>query len=377
MLRPHPSVPVLFLSDLSPQALLLRQAPLAATSVRPLASPLRIGGLTLPNSVVLAPMAGVTDLPLREMSVRLGAGMAVAEMLTSDASLVDSRKSMQRRRHSTNEGIRSIQIVGSEPQQLAEAARRNVDEGADIIDINMGCTAKKVCRKAAGSALLADERQVGAILDAVVAAVNVPVTLKIRTGVSRDRRNGVAIANIAERAGIQMLAVHGRTRADRFLGAAEYDTIAAIVDAVGIPVLANGDITDVEKAHHVMQATGAAGVMIGRAAQGNPWLPGHIAQSRVGSEAIKPNLAERFALMRGHVAALHDFYGEFLGTRIARKHTGWFFDTLHREMPHTACPWKSRFNALGDHEAQQALLREAELKLLTLKTCDRSGGEAA
>lgn len=321
---------------------------------------LQIGALKLANPVVLAPMAGVTDLPLRELCVGLGAGMAVAEMLTSDPTLVTSRKSSLRRCHNPQSGLRSVQIVGSEPQQLAEAARLNADDGADIIDINMGCPAKKVCKKAAGSALLADERRVAEILKAVVAAVDVPVTLKIRTGVSPQQRNGVAIAKIAEDAGIQMLTVHGRTRADRFKGAAEYRTIAAIVDAVDIPVLANGDITTPTKALAVLEQTGAAGVMIGRAALGRPWLPGGIAQALSGASAIQPSHAERFLQMRTHLTALHDFYGDFMGVRIARKHVGWFFDAIAADLPSTFSSWKRHFNAVEDTEAQQALLRTLE-----------------
>ena len=366
-----------FLADPLSQLPYLRTGPPETASVTPRATPLRIGGLTLPNPVVLAPMAGVTDLPLRELSVGLGAGMAVAEMLSADPSLANSRKSCLRKRHSPREGIRSIQIVGNEPQQLAEAARRNVDEGADIIDINMGCPAKKVCKKAAGSALLADERRVGAILDAVVAAVPVPVTLKIRTGVSPDRRNGVTVARIAEQAGIQMLAVHGRTRADRFRGVAEYRTITEIVAAVSIPVLANGDITGLEKAREVLATTGAAGVMIGRAAQGNPWLPGYIGKSLVGETVIQPTLQERFAMISGHVAALHDFYGEFMGIRVARKHAGWFLDELTGQMGAHGAIWKQRFNALSESNAQLELLQEAELSLTVHKPLTSSNGLAA
>lgn len=321
---------------------------------------LQIGALKLANPVVLAPMAGVTDLPLRELCVGLGAGMAVAEMLTSDPKLLTSRKSSLRRCHSAQGGLRSVQIVGSEPQQLAEAARLNADDGADIIDINMGCPAKKVCKKAAGSALLADERRVAEILQAVVSAVDVPVTLKIRTGISPQQRNGVAIAKIAEDAGIQMLTVHGRTRADRFKGEAEYHTITRIVEAVSIPVLANGDITSPAKALAVLQTTGAAGIMIGRASLGRPWLPGVIAQSIAGITTDPPSPPERFVQMRRHLTALHDFHGDFMGVRIARKHVGWFFDAIAAELPTTFHGWKRHFNALEETEAQQALLQSLE-----------------
>jgi len=320
-------------------------------------APLQIGPHTLANPVVLAPMAGVTDLPMRELALELGAGMAVAEMLTADPSLMNSRKSSLRRRRGAGERLRSVQIVGSEPAQLADAARFNVDEGADIIDINMGCPAKKVCRKAAGSALLADERRVAAILEAVVEAVSVPVTLKIRTGVSPERRNGTEIARIAQESGIQMLAVHGRTRADRFRGHAEYDTIAQIVDTVTIPVLANGDITSAAQAHAVLDHTGAAGVMIGRAAQGRPWLPGLIARELTEHcPAPAPPRQEQLAIIRRHLAALHDFYGELMGVRIARKHVGWFVDALAEDLflsePDQARPWRQAFNALETPDQQ-------------------------
>lgn len=348
--------------------------PPAATDCPP---SLSIGPLKLANPVALAPMAGVTDLPLREMVLGLGAGMAVSEMLSSDPKLDASRKSTLRRRQSAREGIRSVQIVGSEPQQLAEAARRNVDDGADIIDINMGCPAKKVCRKAAGSALLADEQQVAAILDAVVAAVPVPVTLKIRTGVSPDRRNGVTIAKIAEQAGIQMLAVHGRTRTDRFRGTAEYQTIADIVDAVSIPVLANGDIDGLDKARQVLQTTGAAGIMIGRAAQGKPWLPGYIANGLAGNIPVLPTLADRFSMMGEHIVALHNFYGEFMGTRIARKHTGWFLDALAEDIPSPNAVWKQQFNAVSEPDGQLELLALIESALSAQDKGVYPGGLAA
>ncbi|MDG1065412.1 MAG: tRNA dihydrouridine synthase DusB [Luminiphilus sp.] len=323
---------------------------------------LQIGAFKLANPVALAPMAGVTDLPMRELCMGLGAGMAVAEMLTSDPKLLASRKSSLRRRHSAQGGLRSVQIVGSEPQQLADAARLNADDGADIIDINMGCPAKKVCKKAAGSALLADENRVAEILKAVVSAVDVPVTLKIRTGISPQQRNGVTIAKIAEDAGIQLLTVHGRTRADRFKGKAEYQTIGRIVDAVSIPVLANGDITTPEQALAVLRQTGAAGIMIGRAALGRPWLPGAIAQSLAGVRTLPPTLAERFLQMRCHLTALHDFYGDFMGIRIARKHVGWFLDAIENDLPNAFTGWKRHFNTLEDAEAQQALLQSFELR---------------
>lgn len=311
-------------------------------------------------------MAGVSDLPLRERCVSLGAAMAVGEMLSSDLSLTETRKSHYRRQTSNMAGIRAIQIVGSEPEQLAQAARFNADNGADIIDINMGCPAKKVCKKAAGSALLGDEKRVARILDAVVAAVDVPVTLKIRTGVTRDARNGVRIAQIAQEAGIQMLAVHGRTRADRFNGEAEFDTIAEIVSRVHIPVLANGDITCATKARHVLNYTGAAGVMIGRGAQGKPWLPGAIARALAGAEYVQPTLMQRLVIAKDHLTALHRFYGDFLGVRIARKHMGWFIDDLMNFRPdaiespvagfNSWQAWRKAFNAIEHTTLQREAL---------------------
>jgi tRNA-dihydrouridine synthase B len=270
-------------------------------------------------------MAGVTDLPFRRLCAELGAGLVVSEMITSRADLRDSNKTRWRSQHDPECEPRSVQIAGNDPAQMAEAARYNVANGAQIIDINMGCPAKKVCRKAAGSALLADETLVKAILLAVVAAVDVPVTLKIRTGTAPAARNGVTIARIAEDAGIRALAVHGRTRACAFKGPVEYDTIADIVQAVNIPVFANGDIDSAEKAAQVLRHTSAAGVMIGRAAQGKPWLCGQIAQRlATGIAPADPSREEQAQILLRHVAELHHFYGPFMGLRIARKHVGWY-----------------------------------------------------
>ena len=318
---------------------------------------MKIGGLKPSNNVFLAPMAGVTDLPMRELAMELGAGLAVGEMVSDDASLADSRKTLQRQRHSHRAGLRSVQIVGYDPSRLAIAARYNVELGADIIDINMGCPAKKVCKKAAGSALLADELLVGRILTAVVEAVDVPVTLKIRTGTDHKNRNGATIARIAEDAGIQMLTVHGRTRADRFNGDAEYQTISQIVDAVSIPVIANGDIVSLKKARRVLAETGAAGVMIGRAAQGQLWLPGAIADAlaRNKSDIRAPAPARQLALQHRHSAALHDFYGDYLGPRIARKHHAWFLESLREQSVLTsdvAKELRRAFNTLATPRAQ-------------------------
>ena len=323
---------------------------------------MHIGGLKPCNNVFLAPMAGVTDLPMRELAVELGAGMAVGEMQSADLSLAQSRKTTQRQRHSARAGLRSVQIVGYDPRQLAEAARFNADLGADIIDINMGCPAKKVCRRAAGSALLADEALVGRILEAVVNAVDVPVTVKIRTGTDPEHRNGVAIARIAESAGIQMLTVHGRTRADRFKGQAEYQTIAEIVRAVTIPVIANGDIDSAHKAQTVLTITGAAGVMIGRAAQGQLWLPGAIASALTAGDksARTPTLSEQLRLQGDHLLRLHDFHGDHLGPRIARKHQAWLLESLTAQQvisAEDARAWRQAFNRIESAEAQVTCLR--------------------
>jgi len=344
---------------------------------------MHIGGLKPYNNVFLAPMAGVTDLPMRELAIETGAGLAVGEMLSADLNLAQTHKTQLRQQHSDSAGLRAIQIVGYEPIQLANAARLNVALGADMIDINMGCPAKKVCRRAAGSALLADEQLVEQILNAVVDAVPVPVTLKIRTGTDHDHRNGAAIARIAEQSGVQMLTVHGRTRADRFKGSAEYDTIAAIVDAVSIPVIANGDIDSADKARMVLNQTGAAGVMIGRAAQGQLWLPGAIARAlehnpgdqstpRIGchSPALTPSVAEQLTLHRRHLARLQAFYGDFLGTRISRKHHAWFLTSLVTQNvigPQIALEHRQHFNHLPNSASQDAALQRLSDHLLGIE----------
>ena len=316
-------------------------------------SVVRIGPYTLPNRVILAPMAGVTDRPFRQLCRRLGAGLVVAEMLTSDVRLWHSRKSRLRMLHDGDPEPRSVQIAGGDPQMLAEAARRNVELGAQIIDINMGCPAKKVCNKAAGSALMKDEQLVGQILDAVVKAVDVPVTLKIRTGWDRDNRNGVNVARIAEQAGIAALSVHGRTRADLYTGEAEYATIAAIREAVTLPLFANGDIDSPEKARAVLDATGADAVMIGRAAQGRPWIFREIDHYlRTGERLPAPGHAEVESILLEHLAALHAFYGPEQGVRIARKHVGWYLATLPG-----AQAFRADFNRLDCPEAQHADVR--------------------
>jgi tRNA-dihydrouridine synthase B len=286
---------------------------------------MQIGPYTIDPPLVLAPMAGVTDKPFRQLCKRLGAGLAVSEMTASDPQLWGTRKSRLRMDHDGEPAPISVQIAGYDPAMMAAAARYNVDHGAQIIDINMGCPAKKVCRVDAGSALLRDEALVGAILDAVVRAVNVPVTLKIRTGYTRDRRNGVAIARLAESAGIAALAVHGRTREDHYNGEAEYETIAAIKAAVRIPVAANGDITTPQKAREVLKRTGADALLIGRGAQGRPWIFREIAHFlATGTLLPEPSPLEVGRILLGHLEALYAFYGEVQGVRIARKHLGWY-----------------------------------------------------
>lgn len=281
---------------------------------------MQIGPHTIEPRLILAPMAGVTDKPMRRLCRRFGAGYAVSEMLASDPSLWQTNKSRCRRDHRDEPGPIGVQIAGADPSMLAKAARFNVDQGAEIIDINMGCPAKKVLKVWAGSALLQDESLVGRILDAVVAAVEVPVTLKIRTGWHEDHRNGVRIARIAETAGVAALAVHGRTRDQRFKGEAEYATIAAIKQSVSIPVIANGDITDAAKARHVLERTGADALMIGRAAQGRPWIFSEIA----GLPDAIPKADALRAIIHEHLEGLYELYGETHGVRIARKHFGWY-----------------------------------------------------
>jgi tRNA-dihydrouridine synthase B len=288
---------------------------------------MQIGPYKLDAPLVLAPMAGITDRPFRQICLRMGAGMAVSEMMLANPETWDTEKSKKRRVHADEAGVRSVQILGCDPELMAQAAQLNVAADAQIIDINMGCPAKKVNKKFAGSALLQDPALVRDILQAVVAAVDVPVTLKIRTGWDPDHRNGVEIAQLAEQAGIQALTVHGRTRACLFKGEAEYDTIKAIKQAVSIPVIANGDIDSVDKARHVLAYTGADAIMIGRAAQGQPWIFRQIRQSLEQNQVpTAPSLEEVRALVLDHIHALHHFYGEYQGVRYARKHVAWYLE---------------------------------------------------
>lgn len=295
---------------------------------------MRIGPYELNNNLVLAPMAGVTDRPFRQLCRKLGAGMVVSEMVTSDVRLWNSRKTKFRLDHSGEVEPRIVQIAGGDPGMMAEAARLNVEHGAEIIDINMGCPAKKVCNKAAGSALLRDEALVRDILEAVVAAVDVPVTLKIRTGWDPDSRNGIRVAQLAEASGIQALAVHGRTRAEMYKGEAEYETIRAIVQAVNIPVMANGDINSPQKAKQVLEFTGAAAVMVGRAAQGRPWIFREIGHYLATGELLpEPDRTQVRDILLEHLGNLYGFYGEASGVRIARKHIGWYCETASAKRP--------------------------------------------
>jgi tRNA-dihydrouridine synthase B len=294
-------------------------------------SRIQIGPYRLNGRVFLAPMAGVTDLPFRRLCRRMGAALAAGEMLSADPRLWDTGESRRRRDHSGEDEPRVVQIAGGDPQMMADAARRNVAAGAQVIDINMGCPARKVCNKDAGSALLRDEKLVAAILEETVRAAGVPVTLKIRTGWSEERRNGVEIARIAESVGVQALAVHGRTRACRFDGAVEYDTIGEIKQTVRIPVIANGDIDSPAKAAKVLRATGADAVMVGRAAQGRPWIFREIETVLDGGAApAEPTPAEVRDIIQSHLRDLYVFYGVEAGVRIARKHIGWYC----RERPH-------------------------------------------
>jgi tRNA-dihydrouridine synthase B len=285
---------------------------------------MQIGPYKLPNNLALAPMAGVTDLPFRLLCRRMGAGIAAGEMLTCDVRLWHTEKSRRRMDHSGEPEPRVVQIAGGDPEMMAEAARRNVDAGAQIVDINMGCPAKKVCNKAAGSALLKDEPLVRQILEAVVKAVDVPVTLKTRTGWNADNRNGPAIARMAESIGVQALAIHGRTRACMYQGNAEYDTIAEIKQSVSIPIFANGDIDSGAKAKLVLEQTGVDGLMIGRSAQGQPWIFREIIAALNGDAFHEPSFTEVRDIMLAHLRDLHAFYGEEAGVRVARKHIDWY-----------------------------------------------------
>jgi tRNA-dihydrouridine synthase B len=286
---------------------------------------MQIGPYILKNNLVVAPMAGVTDRPFRQLCKKMGAGMAVSEMVSCNSLLWGSEKTKRRANHEGEVDPISVQIAGADPAMMAEAASYNVEQGAQMIDINMGCPAKKICNTMAGSALLQNEKLVGKILDSVVGAVDVPVTLKIRTGWDRDHKNALVIARIAENAGIQALAIHGRTRACAYNGNAEYDTIAAVKNHVKIPIIANGDIRTPEEAKRVLEYTAADAVMIGRAAQGRPWIFREISHYlATGNHLPLPEVNEIHHVLVNHLHDLYDFYGEYSGVRIARKHISWY-----------------------------------------------------
>jgi tRNA-dihydrouridine synthase B len=289
-------------------------------------TPIKIGSHTLSSNVVLAPMAGVTDRAFRRLCRRFGAGLAASEMLTADVRLWDTPKSRRRMDHTDEPSPRIVQIAGYDPAMMADAARRNVDAGAEIIDINMGCPAKKVCNRLAGSALMQDEALVARILRSVVCAVPVPVTLKTRTGWNRDNKNGLAVAKIAEDSGVQALAIHGRTRADMYQGEAEHRTVAEIKSRVRIPVFANGDIDSPARARRVLEQTGCDGIMIGRGAQGRPWIFDEV-NFFLGTGQLRAELALENVrdIMRAHLEDLYSLYGDKTGVRVARKHLSWYF----------------------------------------------------
>ena len=322
---------------------------------------MQIGNHILKNNLIVAPMAGVTDRPFRQLCKKLGAGLAVSEMVTSNSLLYGSEKTRRRANHEGEVDPISVQIAGSDPQMMAEAARYNVDNGAQIIDINMGCPAKKICNVMAGSALLKDEPLVSLILKAVVAAVNVPVTLKIRTGWDKNNRNAVMIAKLAEDSGVQALAMHGRTRACLYMGDAEYDTIAAVKQAIRIPLIANGDITTPEKAKYVLDYTGADAVMIGRAAQGRPWIFREIEHYlKTGTHLLPPTVEEIHTVMLEHINDLYGFYGDVAGMRVARKHISWYTKGLAG-----SASFRHNMNTLQTIQLQQQAINDffAELKI--------------
>ena len=311
---------------------------------------MRIGAHVLRNNLFVAPMAGVTDRPFRQLCKRFGAGLAVSEMVASSSLLWGSEKTRRRANHDGEVDPISVQIAGADPQMMADAARYNVDQGAQIIDINMGCPAKKVCNAMAGSSLLRDEPLVGRILESVVKAVEVPVTLKFRTGWDRSTRNALTVMRIAEDSGIQLLALHGRTRACGFSGHAEYDTIREVKRASRLPVIANGDINSPEEARQVLEYTGADGVMIGRAAQGRPWIFREILHYLATGEKLEPPLvAEIRDVMVEHLHDLHAFYGRERGVKVARKHISWYTKGLAR-----SAEFRHRMNQLETCEAQLA-----------------------
>jgi tRNA-dihydrouridine synthase B len=326
---------------------------------------MHIGPYQLKNNLMLAPMAGISDRPFRELCKQFGAGLAVSEMVASNPALRQHKRTLLKADHSGETGIRSVQILGTDPQQMAEAARLNARRGAQIIDINMGCPAKKVCSVAAGSALMRDEALVKRILDAVVSAVDIPVTLKIRTGWDMHNRNAVEIAKIAENSGIAALTIHGRTRACKFAGRAEHETVKQVKQAIQIPVIANGDIDSPEQARFVLDSTGADAIMIGRAAQGNPWLFSQINHFiKHGKHIEKPTITDIHDTIISHLDKLYSFYGNTSGVRISRKHIAWYFKHFASVTQET----KSNINQAQCPSQQIALINSA----FNLLTTDRA-----
>ena len=317
---------------------------------------MNIGPYSLPSQVLLAPMAGTSDKPFRMICRAQGAGLTTSEMVVMQNHLLNSNKSKHRLDFTSEQSPISIQIAGSEAEELAESARKAVDFGADIIDINMGCPAKKVCNKAAGSALMQNEKLVEDIIKSVVNAVDIPVTLKMRTGWNEENKNAPIIAKIAEDFGIQMLAIHGRTRSQKYNGEAEFNTVKKITKMVSIPVVANGDITSPEKAKDVLDFTGAEAVMLGRATQGNPWLVGQVNHFlKTGNKAEETSLDKKIPLILSHILQIHDFYGHKMGTQLSRKHIFWY--SMHLDQEKRTAFWPN-INRVSDHSEQYSIFHD-------------------
>jgi tRNA-dihydrouridine synthase B len=317
---------------------------------------MNIGPYSLPSQVLLAPMAGTSDKPFRMICRAQGAGLTTSEMVVMQSHLLNSNKSKHRLDFTSEQSPISIQIAGSEAEELAESARKAVDFGADIIDINMGCPAKKVCNKAAGSALMQNEKLVEDIIKSVVNAVDIPVTLKMRTGWNEENKNAPIIAKIAENFGIQMLAIHGRTRSQKYNGEAEFNTVKKITKMVSIPVVANGDITSPEKAKDVLDFTGADAVMLGRATQGNPWLVGQVNHFlKTGNKAEETSLDKKIPLILSHILQIHDFYGHKMGTQLSRKHIFWY--SMHLDQEKGTAFWPN-INRVSDHSEQYSIFHD-------------------
>ena len=317
---------------------------------------MNIGPYSLPSQVLLAPMAGTSDKPFRMICRAQGAGLTTSEMVVMQNHLLNSNKSKHRLDFTSEQSPISIQIAGSEAEELAESARKAVDFGADIIDINMGCPAKKVCNKAAGSALMQNEKLVEDIIKSVVNAVDIPVTLKMRTGWNEENKNAPIIAKIAEEFGIQMLAIHGRTRSQKYNGEAEFNTVKKITKMVSIPVVANGDITSPEKAKDVLDFTGADAIMLGRATQGNPWLVGQVNHFlKTGNKAEETSLDKKISLILSHILQIHDFYGHKMGTQLSRKHIFWY--SMHLDQEKGTAFWPN-INRVSDHSEQYSIFHD-------------------